>query len=192
MKTNVFGILLVLVVVSANTGLADTVEFEAESTAEVQVPLKSPGTATGLSVGGLLVPAAFIALLATSESGGGGGAGAGVAIFMFGGTIFGPGLGHAYAGDSGKFWRGAGYRTLAWGGFIGALAASWDNPDASGAGALAIGSMAIYLGSSIYDIATAGDSAKRYNERVAASKVSLGPIWQPRDEAVGMQVAVRF
>ena len=64
MKTNVRGTILVLVVMSANTGLADTFEFGFEPPTEGPVPLKSPGTATALAVGGLLIPAAFIALLA--------------------------------------------------------------------------------------------------------------------------------
>mgnify|MGYP001826636430 FL=1 len=191
MKTRLISILLVLTALGSNPASANDLEFEAESPAQVQEPIKSPGTATGLAVGGLLVPAAFMTYLATSD-GSGGGAGAGAAIFMFGGTIFGPGLGHAYAGDSGRFWKGAGLRTLAWGGFIGALAASWDNPDASGAGAIAVGSMALYLVSAVSDIVTADDSVRRYNERVEASRVSLRPTWQPQDEAVGLQVAVRF
>lgn len=191
MKMRLIGSLLVLAFVVSNPAMADDLEFEAESPAKEQVSPKSPGTATGLAVGGLLVPAAFITLLATSDGSGGGGEAA-TALFMFGGTIFGPGLGHAYAGDSGRFWKGAGLRTLAWGGFIAALAASWDNPDASGAGAVAVGSMALYLVSAVSDIVTADDSVRRYNERVEASRVSLSPTWQPRDDAVGLQVAVLF
>ena len=116
----------------------------------------------------------------------------GPALFLLGGSIIGPGLGHAYAGDSGQFGGGAGIRTVAWGGFIGALAAAWDNSNSNSAGALAVGSGIIYLASAIHDIATADDAARRHNERVEAQSVSLAPIWCPRDEAVGMQLAVLF
>lgn len=83
---------------------------------------KSPATATSLALAGFLVPIGLMVMASSSEGEGSGNTG----VFMIGlvGSIVGPGLGHAYAGESGRFWRGAGMRTLTWGVFLGAAAAS--------------------------------------------------------------------
>lgn len=153
--------------------------------------LKSPGMATGLSVGGFLFPVVMMVAMSAGSSGGSGDSPM-AALVMVTGSILGPGLGHAYAGNKGQFWKGAGLRTLGYGGFLAAVAASWDNSDSSGVGGLAVVSSVLYLASSIYDMATADNSAKKYNERLEASRVSVLPTWAPEDDAVGVRVALGF
>lgn len=152
--------------------------------------LKSPTTATNAALLGFAVPIAMV--VAGAAASGGESDGAGLILMGLAGSIFGPGLGHSYAGDSGRFWRGAGLRTLAYSGVAVAIAVSWDDTDNSGAGALAIGMVVLYLYSSIHDIATASASAERYNERHKSPEVTLTPLWVPQERAVGLGFAGTF
>ena len=190
---SVIGVMLAVTILSAGNVRAEEQGFEPTLTAQpsMSTGLKSPGTATGLSFAGLVVPIGISAMVLSSGSGGGSGD-VGLGVLIVAGTILGPGLGHAYAGESGRFWRGAGLRTLSWGVMIGAAALAWDGSNEGGSAILALGSMSLYVASTIYDLATAGDSASRHNEKLASHKVSVEPVWAPRDQTVGIRVAVGF
>lgn len=151
---------------------------------------KSPETAAGISLLGTAVPVGLM-VMASSNSNGDSDA-AGLVMLGLVGSIFGPGLGHSYAGDSGRFWRGAGWRTVGWTSLFVAVAISWDNTDSSGAGFLAVGGAAIVVVSTIRDIAMASDSANRYNQRFEPRKVTMMPMWSPRDNSVGLGVSLGF
>ena len=120
---SVIGVMLAVTILSAGNVRAEEQGFEPTLTAQpsMSTGLKSPGTATGLSFAGLVVPIGISAMVLSSGSGGGSGD-VGLGVLIVAGTILGPGLGHAYAGESGRFWRGAGLRTLSWGAMIGAAA----------------------------------------------------------------------
>ena len=75
---------------------------------------------------------------------------------------------------------------------VAAAAAAWDSSDAGGSAVLALGSVSLYLASTFYDLATAGDSANRHNEKLESHQVSVEPVWVPRDQTVGVRVAVGF
>ena len=53
-----------------------------------------------------------------------------------------------------------------------------------------LGSAGLYLTSAIFDLAKAGSSTKRHNEKLASRHVIAAPIWVPEDEAVGVMVVI--
>lgn len=128
---------------------------------------KSPGRALGYSLGGtvLLAPA-------------------------FGaGLLIGPSFGHFYAGNgkqamSGILIRGGGAAVglRGWGMLL-------ENPE-SAFTLMTIG-LAIIVGSAIYDIATAGEAARQYNE-VHGLTAQVTPTVGPRGEQVGLSLQVSF
>jgi len=191
MKT-MTAVLMMIAVLIAGNAEAENMDYELKPPPQTNEKLffRSPAAATGLSVGGFLIPVAMVISMSTGNGGGSGSPAAG--MMMLAGSIFGPGLGHAYAGESGRFWKGAGIRTVSWGAFMVAFAMSWDNPDAGGASVIAVGSGVLYLVSAIRDMVTAGNSARRYNDKLASSQVTVAPTWSPNDESVGVRVAVGF
>jgi hypothetical protein len=187
--------MLMAAMLTAGVVKAQDFEFETDYPKEKypKEEFRSPGTATGMSVAGFLVPIGLTVLLSTGDSGAGGESPSAVlGLTILTGSIFGPGLGHVYAGETGRFWKGAGLRTLSWGGFIAAMAMSWDNPNAEGASGIAFGSIGLYLVSSIYDMAKASDSAKRFNEKAAHRQAKVAPFLVPEENAAGVMVSIGF
>lgn len=148
---------------------------------------KSPGTAAALSTFGTFIPFGVGVASLPSESGG-----AGTALIVLGGTIFGPGLGHAYAGNAGRFFSGVGLRLLGWGGLMTTVALSWNDGDSGAAIAGALASTFLILGSSIYDIATAPKSARQFNDRHGYRQISLSPTFNPKNSTPGLQLSMSF
>lgn len=100
-----------------------------------------------------------------------------------GAIIFGPAAGHWYAGESGGI--GIALRTVglsaAFIGFVSAANADCETQsctdDSDRAAKIALAGAALVVGSTIYDIATAGRAARRYNAShivVAPAPVSTG------------------
>ncbi len=134
---------------------------------------KSPSRAQTYSVFGTLLP-----VLAGTK-----------APYLLGlGLVFGPATGHFYAKNYSQAFWGIGIRTgapLLMGGLIG----SGGELDDAIMAALIGGSIAAV--SAIYDMATADNAARKYNERHASS-VRVAPTVGPQGEQVGLSLQVSF
>lgn len=108
------------------------------------------------------------------------------------GWLFTPGLGHLYAHNSWRFWRGALIRLAGSGMIITSLVISWDEPDISGGWELFIGGSVLMVGSTIYDIVTSKKSAVEYNKKYDANNLSLAPAYYPENKALGLSLTFRF
>ena len=157
---------------------------------------KSPGKANLISLIGTVAPIG-IAMSTTDRGLFCGGIGSG-GILLLAGTIVGPGLGHSYAGNEGRLWKGIGIRTgalIAIGiGFSMSFSLFEETNSSGGAALCAVGSILLF-GSSIYDIVTADDSARQYNEEnglAAKSKISFGPTYFAQHQAPGATLILTF
>lgn len=153
---------------------------------------KSPHIATACSFFGTAIP---LALAYRSLRDGDGSGAPGMLMIVFG-SAFGPGLGHGYAGNSNKCFKGAGLRLALWGGtiMIAGAAASSDSgfgPSGGTVGALLIGMGVIGI-SCIYDITTASRSAEEYNRKHGLARVSVKPTYNFADNTAGLQLTVRL
>jgi hypothetical protein len=108
------------------------------------------------------------------------------------GLCFGPGAGYLYAHHPWGFWRGALIRIGGTGLMIVSLAATWDDPGASGGLELFIGGTVALLGSAFYDIVQAGKSAEEYNRKNGFSRVSVKPLYFPHEKAPGLALSFNF
>jgi hypothetical protein len=119
------------------------------------------------------------------------------------GLIVGPSLGHFYAGNNRQALIGIGIRTVGAGGALGALLSIPSDPEEPERGpvpapgsdedtvrtAVALGSALVWLGSAVYDIATAPGAARAYN---ASRQVAVAPTVGPDGERVGLALHVTF
>jgi hypothetical protein len=151
---------------------------------------KSPGTALALSLMSTVVPiGAGIALMATESP-------AGLIPFL-GGILVGPSIGHFYAGNTGRGLATAGLRTVSLvGGTLAAYAIcpydGCSDSDVQAATWVLIATAGLTLGSSVVDIATAPDAARRYNERQQAARLRVTPVFLAGGSAPGLAVNYRF
>ncbi len=162
-----------------------------------QVIPKSPGKATLISLGHTLIPTAAglaIAVLGSSNVEGS------RAILAFGsmtyGLAIGPSMGNFYAKDYARGTAGVGVRIVAAGlvaSSIGQAMANGndDEYDGSNDGKVAtlfFGGLALYFGSTIWNIATAPSSARRYNSKQG---LQIAPSYNPLDKSyhVGLQLS---
>jgi hypothetical protein len=151
-----------------------------------QVERKSPNRAQLYSLGGTVVPTVVGAKAGDAELG---------ATLVFLGLGLGPSLGHLYADNTDQALVGIGIRVG--GGALGALGAAaalnsiLDEDSGGGAGSLLlIGGLTVLM-SGGYDIYTAGDAAREYNEAHGLS-VQAAPTVGPRGEQVGLALQVSF
>ena len=160
-----------------------------------QLTPKSEKRAVVLSLGSTVLPlaAGFGALSASSGRGGAAVAGAAVSIL---GLTVGPGVGHKYAGDNGQFWRGIALRTAGWGCAFLSFAAGFSDVGLSEQGSpweiVVVASLAVVGGSIVYDIATADDSARQYNQSRGLTGVSITPTYDLTDNTAGLRLSMRF
>ncbi|MGD8921986.1 MAG: hypothetical protein PVH24_01975 [Candidatus Zixiibacteriota bacterium] len=119
-------------------------------------------------------------------------------MLSLGGTLFlpivGPGLGHIYAHNMGQFYLGTVLRSLAVGLIVtGGIAnsVSWGDADSRADMAITMG-VVLYLGSSVFDIATAGKSANRYNRKHGLAGIDISPTYFASRKAFGVQVSMGF
>lgn len=161
-------------------GLASPIQAQnptATDTSGTETVRKDPGRAVSWSVGGtLLLTPAFGA-----------------------GLIVGPAFGHFYADNNVQAWRGIGTRagalTMPLLGF--AMATGEEDMD-EGITVLSVMTgigLAGILASGIYDIATADNAARRYNQihGFQATDVQVSPtIGGPQGEQVGLSLRVTF
>lgn len=123
-------------------------------------------------------------------------------LTCLGGMTFGPGAGHLYAHNTGRFIGGSAIRgACVTVGIIGAAVAitsafdlDGDDDDDLGTGgsiALLTGGV-LWLGYSIYDINRVGKSVREYNAHQDILMFSASPFYRPNDKAVGLQLSMRF
>ncbi|MDX9856466.1 MAG: hypothetical protein RBT76_01610 [candidate division Zixibacteria bacterium] len=116
---------------------------------------------------------------------------------------FGPGAGHLYADQSGRFVGGSAIRALCITASLTAAAVGIastfdfdddeDDDDIGAASAVVmVGGALAWLGYSIYDIARIGKSVDEYNARQDQVLFSASPYYQPQDKAVGLALSIRF
>lgn len=141
---------------------------------------KSPATARAISLIGTAAPICLG--IAAGDDGG-------ASLFLLG-SIVGPGLGHAYAVNPGRFFLGAGIRTVGWGACAVAFASSWDKPDDAGSTALAIGGLALVTISTVVDISTADNSARNFNRDHPGPQFSANPIYVPSTRTYGVRLTL--
>jgi hypothetical protein len=115
-----------------------------------------------------------------------------VAISIAGaGIVFGPAIGHCYAGE----WRYLGkafwLRMSVAGLSVGAFAYSSTMGGNSSAGGAVLPALVI-TASAVYDIAAARKSVEKYNARHNLTSLSLVPCYYASQDAVGMQLRLTF
>jgi len=152
--------------------------------------LKSPSTATLLALAGAVLPVAV--MVVTAETGD---------DDLFSGALLAstltPSLGHWYAGEfltTGMALRGVGGLLV-----IAGVAQALSCFEGCGGGAGAAGGVILagagsYVGGTIYDVATAGDAARRYN-RSHGAQMAVAPTMIPTGGgamAMGMGVSGSF
>ena len=166
----------------------------------VFVQPKRPRTALLYSlvptVGGLLLSSVGSSLASTS---GNGTSSLGSTLGSTGSLLFffGPSFGHYYADNNGQAVRGylirGGGLALVAAGFVVALDDLFGDDDDGSEGyaaGLIVAGAFTYLGSAVYDVATAPAAARRYNERHRRVLVGAAPVVSRR--GVGLTVAARF
>ncbi len=154
---------------------------------------KSPGTATLISFLGTAIPVAVgVAIMSSSSSSYGSSNGAAPIVgfaLTSGGYLIGPGLGHLYAHNTGRFVVGLGLRMVGAGALLAAFAMSFSSGADSGGEIAVVGSI---LGGSItlIDILSAGNSARKYNEKHGLANVSISPSYFASQKAFGVQLTI--
>jgi len=157
---------------------------------------KSEATSIMYSVLGTVVPTAVGMGLASA------GEFDGISVYLvLYGIYLGPATGYFYAGEAGRGARGVAVRggiTLATLLMVGAVCSGggcnmWgDDRSMPAAGVMVLIGMAGMVGSMVYDIASAGSAARRWNARQVASKVSVAPTLDPVTASPGVAVRVQF
>ena len=151
---------------------------------------KSPGRAGALSLwttaaGAGLVTLALNGGLRSDESGMGM---SGAALLLMG-----PSFGHFYARNDGQALGGillrVGSAAAATGGFVLVLNSAFGGSDGGAGAGLFLGGAVVYVVSTVYDVATASRSARRYNDRHGVD-FGAGPVIGLK--GAGVRLAVRF
>ena len=157
--------------------------------------LKSPTTATLLALGGAVAPVVMIAV-------GGETGNDGLISGGFLASTLTPSLGHWYAGEfltTGMALRGVGGLLFITGVAQALSGACWGGGDCGGSGgggendgaALILLGAGSYVGGTVYDVATAGAAARRYN-RTHGAQMAVAPTMIPSaGGAMAMGMGVR-
>jgi hypothetical protein len=161
---------------------------------------RSEAGATAMSVGGTLLPIAAIALVAGSANGPFDGpvqlsSGATFGLLAAAGTglVFGPSLGHIYAGHG--WTKGMAHRLLGGGLFVvgtAMISGSVFHSSTSGVGiggAIDAVGLLLIAGGAISDISTAGEAARRWNTEHA---LQIAPTVVGQTHAPGLVLGGRF
>jgi hypothetical protein len=121
------------------------------------------------------------------------------------GLIFGPGAGHAYAGNRGRFWKGGfirvGVVSLGMFGAVAIASGTFQGPFGGGgndAGLIAMGIFIAGVGvglccySAVKDFGTLDDSVRKYNDRHKNISLALSPLYFPEHKAIGAVFTVTW
>lgn len=154
---------------------------------------KSPGGALAYSLLGTVVPIGVgVGIgVAASNSSTGDDAAAAAILLPAAGLLFGPSLGHFYAGRSGHAFAGIGLRVAGIAGLAAGTAMDWNHPSGPGAAIGLVGG-GLFLGSIICDIASAPRAAREWNRDAATRRISVRPTVVGEARAPGLRVDVRL
>ena len=116
------------------------------------------------------------------------------------GLLWGPSMGHAYAGNTSRFFTGSGLRILAIGGIVGGVAmfaigvfSENDKKKLTLPGiVLSVGSTGFLVFTIIKDFNTLDDSIDAYNRKHGFTSLDLRPEYFPSQEALGLALSFRF
>lgn len=150
---------------------------------------KSPSTASEIGYIATLAPAGVgIALMANEEDNTPGLLVAGV------GLAIGPGLGHAYAGNTSQFVAGTVVRLAAGCAAITAFREVSLFGDEDGSVPMALGTACslVCFFSLAHDLTTADDSAVKYNHRGSSTGLTITPTYFAEYKAYGLSIQVHF
>jgi len=175
---------LVSLISCAPRAHAEEIPFTSDSLSS----MRSGTTAFLHSFGGTAIPIAMGVFASTrnQDSGGAGG------FLVVSGYLFGPSMGHFYAGRSGRAFKGVGIRIASLVGVAAAAALSWNKTpsDSGGEAGLAIACAGLGAIDAVVDIASASHSARVHNEEVRQSRLRLAPA--RIGMAPGIQVQTTF
>jgi hypothetical protein len=143
-----------------------------------------------VSVLATVVPTALGVTLANAGSGAGG-------WLVFYGIFFGPSTGHFYAGKAGRGLASAGLRlAMTLGAAFGIVAECSPNPwapcDEGAVSTIGYLWLAGMTASAVYDIATAGRTAHRWNQEHQPKRLSVMPQIGPGMRSTGLAVSITF
>lgn len=173
--------MLFAMLILPSSGLAVAEETQRAKSERTAVLASALGTAVPLAVG-------IGAVISSDEESGGYEAGS---LLILSGYLIGPSLGHFYAERPGAAFAGMGLRVIPFLGLGAAVAAAWDQPSKA-ADALAVGSLALGAGITVWDIARTAKSVRAYNKQLTHPQVSLGAIPVGREIAPAIVVSVRM
>jgi len=166
-----------------------------------EIPLvipKSPGKAALISLGHTLIPTAAGLGIATIGSSNVEGS---RAVLAFGsmtyGLAIGPSMGNFYAKDYARGMAGIGLRIVAAGlvassigqGMANGNDDEYDGSDDGKVATMFLGGLALYFGSTIWNIATAPSSVRRYNSKQG---LQIAPSYNPLDKSYRVGVQLSF
>ncbi len=154
--------------------------------------LKSENTAWLLSLGGTLLPVGMGFASIDYSPDGPEDESIAPSLLILSGAVFGPSLGYFYGGRPGRALTGIGIRVAGTAAMVGAVAASWDNPDASGAGALALVGLGLFVASPIYDIATVKGAVRKHTRTLPDNALTITPAYFAGYRAPGPSDAVQI
>lgn len=103
------------------------------------------------------------------------------------GPVFGPGVGHLYAGNTQKFNSGTLLRLCL---SAAGVAALYSNDESDVAGVIAVSSGLVVAFSMVYDIATVGRSVDKYNRSHGFTDLRLTPTYFAGHRAPGVMLTL--
>ena len=167
--------------------------LSADTTIDSTSAEKSAANAVALSLFGTIIPGAASIPFVTrdipksnwNEA---------VGVTLIGtGVLFGPGLGHIYAGNRHAFYRGLTIRGIGGGIMLLGVVSmeSIFDEDEGAAFMIFLGGLSALV-SMVYDIATADNSARDFNERQRQSAISVYPSMKVQPGGAQVQVRIGF
>jgi hypothetical protein len=158
---------------------------------------KTKDKAVMCSLAATLLPVTFGTVLVVQGDGSDNSAAAAAGFVIASlGALAGPGTGHLYAGNKGRFYTGIAIRAAAGGMFaLGACTFEFTlsgGSETPGAAMLMLLGALAYLISMVGDIATVGRSVDKYNEEHALTDVTLKPSYDPDAKTIGMILSLHF
>jgi hypothetical protein len=181
-------VVVLLFLLSSNVAADDATSIEVPKSRRTAVIYSLVSTSVPVVVGGVMIQSDNSAPLGT-----------GIASL---GLILGPGVGHVYAGNSRRFWTGAGTRGLVLASSVAvatiliddSVGESWDEglPKALLAIAIVGAGVTICTISAVRDIGSADNSVDAYNSARGFRTLSLSPAYFAHYKAPGFVLNLTF
>jgi hypothetical protein len=157
---------------------------------------RTKSTALSLSLAATLMPVACgVALISKDDHFQG-------AVIGGVGMVLGPGIGHAYAGQTGRLATGSliriGGLVLMSAGALGDIGFSlkprhpYTKSSGSDIDPMVVVGAAVCVFSAIYDIATVGRSVQKYNRSQRHARVDVRPVWFAQEKTPGLALTLTF